>query len=498
MIDLPPPGTIAETQGAETRERLVAPATPALAAAAPASPRSVTLTAALGDTLIQLGLTPVTAVVPALATALDVSTADGAWLLTSFILALAGSLLVAGRLGDLLGHRRLFALGALLYAAAAALAALAPTFELVVLARVAQGVGAAMVSGNNLAILTNAVPPAQRGRAIAAVATASSLSAIVGASLGTLVVAAGHWRLLFLATVPLAIWAALRARGLPAAPARASRGGIDWLGALLLAAAITLLSVALNHPHTTASDATMPVFHLWLPALMILSTVALVIHERRVRVPLLDWAQLRNRAFGAAVGVNGVLHMTMMAAMFLGPLYVVRGLGLDTTAGGMLLVVIQISVVLTAFIGGWWYDRTRAAWIRPAAAAVIALGLAAWSAAGFFGSYAGLIAAGLFAGLGNGVLLAVNNAVIMGSLPAGARGVAGGMLETTRHFGHAFGVTIPTAILALAIAATPDGGGAGVRLAFVVSCLLMAAVAALGALLAAVPAIYVEPEGRRA
>src|SRR5437868_9057793 len=120
MIDLPPPGTMAETRGAETRGRLAGPLTPTLAGVAPASPRSVTLTAALGDTLIQLGLTPVTAVVPALATALDVSTADGAWLLTSFILALAGSLLVAGRLGDLLGHRRLFALGALLYAAAAA------------------------------------------------------------------------------------------------------------------------------------------------------------------------------------------------------------------------------------------------------------------------------------------------------------------------------------------------------------------------------------------
>jgi hypothetical protein len=160
-------------------------------------------------------------------------------------------------------------------------------------------------------------------------------------------------------------------------------------------------------------------------------------------------------------------------------------------------VVTQISVDLTAFVGGWWYDRTRAAWIRPAAGAVIALGLVAWSAAGLFGSYAGLIAAGLFAGLGNGVLLAVNNAVIMGSLPVGARGVASGMLETTRHFGHAFGVTIPTAILALAIAATPDGGGAGVRVAFVVSCLLMAAVAALGALLAAVPAVSVDAAGRR-
>ena len=91
------------------------------------------------------------------------------------------------------------------------------------------------------------------------------------------------------------------------------------------------------------------------------------------------------------------------------------------------------------------------------------------------------------AGLGNGVLLAVNNTVIMGSLPDDARGVASGMLETTRHFGHAFGVTIPTAILALAIAAAPASEALGVQHAFVGACLLMAGVAALGALLAIVP-----------
>lgn len=463
-----------------------------LADAGSGDPRATIATVGLGDVLIQLGLTPVTAVVPALAAALHVGAADGAWLLTSFILALAGTLLVAGRLGDLLGHARLFALGALVYAAAAILAAFAPGFQVLLVARVAQGIGAAMVSGNNLAILTGAVPARQRGRAIAAVATASSLAAILGAGLGTAVVAGGHWRLLFLATVPIAVWAAWRARRLPAAAARVPHTAIDWLGAALLALAITLLSIALNHPHTTASEATMPVFHTWLPTLMILASVALVLHERRVRVPLLDWQQLRNRGFAAAVGVNGVLHMTMMAAMFLGPLYVVRGLGLDTTAGGMLLVVIQVSVVATAFLGGWWYDRTHSRWLRPGAAAVVALGLAAWALSGLLDSYVALIAAGLLAGLGNGVLLAVNNTVIMGSLPDDARGVASGMLETTRHFGHAFGVTIPTAILALATAATPASEAVGVQHAFVGACLLMAGVAALGALLAIVPG------GRRA
>jgi hypothetical protein len=115
------------------------------------------------------------------------------------------------------------------------------------------------------------------------------------------------------------------------------------------------------------------------------------------------------------------------------------------------------------------------------------MGLAIWALAGLQASYAGLLAAGLFAGFGSGVLLAVNNTIIMGALPGNARGVASGMLETTRHFGHAFGVTIPTAILALVATGTAPTAAAeadGLRLGFFWGCLAMAALAGLGVALA--------------
>jgi MFS family permease len=343
-----------------------------------------------------------------------------------------------------------------------------------------------MISGNNLAILTRAVPAEGRGRAIATITTGSAIAALAGAGLGTAAVALGGWQVLFLATVPLALWAALRSRRLPGSSAEFAHVSVDWPGAGLLVVAITLIAVALNHPHTTTNEVVMPVFHLWLPALAIIAVGAFIGVERGRAHPLMDWGQLRNRAFAAAVGVNGILHLTMMAGMFLGPILVVRGLGLDTTAGGMLMVGVQASVILTAFFGGWLYDRTHSRWIRPSAAAIVAIGLAAWAVAGQAGSYWGLMAAGLFAGLGNGVLLAVNNTVIMGTLPASARGVASGMLETTRHFGHAFGVTIPTAILAIVTYGAASGSEpAAMRYGFMLACLAMAALAGVGALLAA-------------
>jgi MFS family permease len=460
-------------------------ARPAQLDAADALERGTIRTVAVGEVLVQLGLSPVTAVLPGLVAALAVDAAAGAWMLTGYVLALAGTLLVCGRLGDLLGHRRIFGVGALVYAATSLASGFAPGFEALVAARVLAGVGAAMMSGNNLAILADAVPEERRGRAIALVATASAIAAVLGAGLGTIAVALDAWRLLFLAAVPLALWAALRARALPHRAA-VGRTSVDWMGAALLVATSTLLALALGHPHTATTELVMPVFHLWLPAAAIVCAGAFVGVERRVLVPLLDWGQLRRRLFAASVGVNGVFHMTMMAGMFLGPLLVVRGLGLSAASGGALMVGVQSSVVATSFLGGWLYDRTRGVWIRPLGSLVVAVGLLGFGIAGWVGSYAGLFASGLFAGLGLGALLAVNNTVVMGSLPDDLRGVASGMLETTRQFGHALGVTIPTAIMALAASTAIAGDPEGIRTGFLWSCLAMAAVTLIGAALAAI------------
>src|SRR2546426_1548197 len=118
--------------------------------------RATVITVGIGETLIQLGLTPVVAVIPGLATALGVGAADAAWILTVFILALAGTLLVCGRLGDLIGHRRMFGGGTIVYAFGAILGGLSTGLEMLLVARTLQGGGASMGSGNNLAILTAA------------------------------------------------------------------------------------------------------------------------------------------------------------------------------------------------------------------------------------------------------------------------------------------------------------------------------------------------------
>jgi MFS family permease len=446
--------------------------------------RGTILTVGLGEVLVRLGFVPVTAVVPALAAELGVGAAEASWILTPFILTLAGSLLVAGRLGDLLGHQRLFLLGAVIFMATAAMTIVVTDLTTLVIVRAVQGVGAALVSGNNLAILVRAIPPERRGGAMGIIITGTSLVSLTAAAVAPALVATGYWQLIFLAALPVALWAVARSRRLPDARPVLARAPVDWTGAGLLVFAMTAVAVLLNHPHTESTEPLMPLFHAGGSALAMVAVAGFVLVERRVAVPLLDWRWLREPVFAAAVIVNFLIHMAMMATMFLGPVLVVSGLGLGNTAGSMIMVTSQGAAMLTAFVGGSLYDRTGAAWLRPLSFVGVAAGFVGWAFVGLQGSYAGILAVGVFAGFWMGALIAVNNTVIMGSLPAEARGVASGMLETTRHFGHALGVTVATAILALFVtdrapAALPLAYSSG----FAWACVVMAVLSAVGALM---------------
>lgn len=440
---------------------------------------------ALGEVLIQLALTPVTAALPALIAALAVPAGFGAWVLTAFLLPLAGCLLVAGRLGDLFGQRRIFLLGVALYGVATLGCGLAGGLLPLIVARAVQGVGAALISGNNLAILTATVPAERRGRSLGLIATLSSLAAVVGVGLGTLTMAYAHWRWLFLGALPLAgaaLWCGWR---LPDSPRTVRASEVDWLGAVALVVALTAGAMTLSHPHGSTADVVMPAFHYLMPAVAGGALLLFFVAERRVRRPLIDWRPLRARGFAAPIGVNLVLHGTMMGGMFLGPLLVARGLGRGALESGGFLLIVQGGAVASALAGGWLHDRRWSA-LRPVAAATVAVALLLWAPAGLLGSYPILLGVGLLAGLGMGVLLASNNAAIMGALPEGQRGVASGMLETTRQLAHMLGVTVPVALLALV--AGGDEGAAAVRAGFVWSALAMGLVAIVGVALARVPA----------
>lgn len=435
--------------------------------------------------LLQLALAPISAALPSIVADFGGNLEVGGWVLSSFLIVLTGLVLVAGRLGDHYGHQRVFKIGVALFGIASLAAALSVDLGQMIVARALQGAGGALLSGNGLAVLANAFAPERRGRAIGFVGVTSSLGGVVGILFSTMFITVLSWRWLFVLAAVLSIvtlWLAFRVMDLTI---KRGKSRIDIGGALLLFALLTFLSLSMTHLHegeeTFAAGAG---YHFTMHALFLASLVGLLWWESRAEDPILPFGRFRNGLFTSAVAANGILHMTMMAAVFLLPFVIVRGLGLTAVYVGIMLGVMQGCTTASAYAGGWLYDRTRSRLITPAAMTVVGLGL---TSLGLFAdqmSFWGIFAIVVFIGCFTGAFMTVNSTIVMGALGTGERGFASGMSETTRQLGHTLAITAVTVVVAFAggslgADATPSMYVAGFRSATIA----MGAVAFLGVLL---------------
>jgi len=411
-------------------------------------------TVCLAYFLSQLGFSPVTVVLPTVAAGFGVDQSQAAWVLSGYLLTMTGCLLVAGKLGDRYGHKYLLTAGLAVYALGAGLAALAPSIWALVGSRAIQGLGTAFIAGNSLAIVAGAFK-ARGGRAIGLLTMSSFVGSAFGTITGDLALQYFTWRFVFLTMVPLALLAfALSARlpDLGLQPAR--RAKLDVLGAALLFLALVAFSLSLTHlhdgPETFAAGWE---YHSSMQALAILLFALFVAAERRTRDPVFDFRFFRNGLFTSTQAANGVLHFGMMGTFFLMPFVMQGGLGLGPNAIAGVMLSLQVSSTLWAYLVGWLYDRTRAWWIRPAALVVILSGILTLALFATQLPFFGFLLVAAWMGVGLGGFSTVNNAVAVGSLGAEHRGVASGMLETTRQFGHTVALSVSTT--AMTIAAGP-------------------------------------------
>ena len=421
----------------------------------------VLCTVALGYFGVQLAMTSVPPMLPTLAHLFEADLTHASWAMTAYFLTITSCMLMAGRLGDVVGHMRVFAWGMVVYSLTTLACGLAQDMAQLVALRGLQGMSGALVFGNSLAIVTDAFPGHQRGRAVGALAMVSSLGAMLGTVMGTLAVQYATWQWAFYLVLPFGLAGAsmafslVRRGGSTQAGAMALGRRFDVAGGALLVVMLSALSLSLSHLHGgEPSFAAGWLYHLTLLSLSLYCLIAFVVVERRVANPLVPLQHLRNRVFSSAVIGNLILHMTMLGVFFLTPFFMERGLRLTTGYVAVLLTSQQLYNVLTAYLGGWLYDKTHSRWIRPVGMSLICLGFFTLSLTApvlAFTPYM-LIAAPI--GLGMGIFFSVNNTVIMSAVPTSLRGFASGMLETTRQAGHMFAVPLVSSIMTAVTGAT--------------------------------------------
>ena len=258
-----------------------------------------------------------------------------------------------------------------------------------------------------------------------------------------------------LGLVSLVVTIPLLKRERPTAPARAS-GSVDWTGAVLLFIAAIVFILSGSHLHSgeesyTSSDAIS--YHVPMHVVFLLLLGAFVVVERRVSSPVIDLRHFHNRTFSLSLTSNVMYHGSMLGTMTLVPILVEEGFGLSPIFVTVVLLPSQSLGLFMPMIAGWIYDKYQPRFLRLWCMLLIAGGFIVLSQVAPVASFWALPLMMIPISIGTNMFNPVNNAMIMNALPLEHRGVASGMLETSREVGHALGATGAALMLGLAMPA---------------------------------------------
>jgi EmrB/QacA subfamily drug resistance transporter len=441
--------------------------------------------------MIILDGTIVTVALPSIERDLHVPATGLTWVLNAYLIAFGGLLLLAGRLGDLIGRKRVFLAGLATFAAASLACGLADSLGLLIAARLVQGTGGAMVTAVSLGMISTLYPePQDRARAVAAYSFTGASGASLGLVLGGVLTQAISWHWIFFVNLPVGLAAGVSAVYL-LTPERGSglRSGADWLGAGLVTAGLMTAVAALVQTGTAGWSSART---LGLAAASVVLLAGFAVRQARAPAPLLPPRIVASRivagtnlaqllVIAAAFGFQVLITLYMQQVLGYHP--ALAGLGLLPTA----VVIGLVSLGASARLAGRFGPRT----VLLAGLALVALALALLTQLPARGSYpAHLLPALLIFGLGGGLTLPALAMLGMSAATPNDAGLVSGLFNTTQQAGAALGVAVLTTLASTRAAAAEAAGLAsgpalttGYRLAFGVGVGLVLAAAAVSGIL---------------
>ncbi len=428
--------------------------------------------------LPSLGTSIAIVALPTLALAFAAPMQQVQWVVLAYLLATTTLIVSVGRLGDITGRRRLLLAGVALFTAASILCAIAPTLGVLLAARAAQGLGAAIMMALTMALVGAAVPQARIGRAMGLLGTMSAVGTALGPTLGGVLIAAFGWQTIFVVNILLGVLALVLARRyLPAdlKTAQAERTGFDHVGTLLLALTLAAYALAM-----TMGRGSFGLINVALLGAAAMGALLFVRAEARAASPLLRMAMFRQRMLSAGLAMSAFVSTVMMATLVVGPFYLGRALGLDTALVGVVMSVGPVIAALTGVPAGRLVDRLGAQRTTVGGLVGMVLGCAALSVAPTTLGVAGFVIPMAVITAGYALFQTANNTTVMTDVAADQRGVIAGMLTLSRNLGLITGASAMGAVFAVAShagdLATPGAQtvATGMRVTFAVAAALVA------------------------
>jgi EmrB/QacA subfamily drug resistance transporter len=444
-----------------------------------------------GMLMIVLDMTIVNVALPSIQASLGFSQANLAWVVNAYLIAFAGLLLLAGRLGDLAGRRNVFLAGLGVFTGASLLCGLAANEEMLIAARFLQGAGGALTSAVILGmIVTMFTDPREQAKAIGVFAFVASAGAAVGLLAGGIITQFLNWHWIFFVNLPIGAVTAIAAlrvirpdRGL------GLRAGADVLGALLITGAIMLMVFTIVGP--AAQQGWLAIRTLALSACSVALFAGFVLRQRTARNPLMPLRIFSSRNLVGANLVQVLGTAGMFGMSFLGTLFLRQLLGYDALQIGLAFLPVAIAMgMLSVGYTDRLVMRFGARATMFPGLALIAAGLALFAVAPAGGGYlAHIFPVTLLMGTGAGLCFPALMSLAMSSAPPQDAGLASGLVNTTAQIGGALGLAVLATVSAArsssliarhqpAAAALADG----YHLAFWIAGGLVVAAAGIGAL----------------
>lgn len=439
-------------------------------------------TVCVGAFMGQLDASIVTLALPSMQRDFGVSVSQVEWVALAYLLTLVGLVTVVGRYADMVGRKLLYTYGFALFSLASVACALAPDLRLLVVARVVQGVGAAMLQANSVALIRVAMPGHLLGRAIGVQGVAQALGLALGPAVGGLLVALGGWRLVFWVNVPVGVVGVLLGWFLlPRSRQLSARVRLDGPSLALFVPATTLLLLGITLAgHESTS------WRLAGAALVAAGALtALFVHrQRRTPVPLIDPALFRSAAFSAGIASGLLSYLVLFGVLFVVP-YALEGSG---TAGpgvaGLVLTALPVALGIVAPVAGIVADRVGPRIPTVAGMATATAGLVLLAV--LHGSLVQIAVLLAVVGAGLGAFTPPNNAAVMAASPGHQAGLASGVLNMTRGLGTALGVAVTGLVFASVVRSRAVvGADAALSDAFTASLVVLALLAGVATALSA-------------
>jgi EmrB/QacA subfamily drug resistance transporter len=408
---------------------------------------------AVGLFMIMLDNTVVNVALPSIQQDLGMSPSELEWVVNAYALTFGVLLLSGGKLADLLGRRRIFIVGLVIFTAASLWCGLAGGAASLIAARTLQGIGAALMNPATLSIITATFPPRQRGTAIGIWAGVSALALAIGPLLGGLLTEDLDWSWIFFINIPVGVAGVLAARIFIDESRDTSREQrLDLPGLVTSAVGLFALTYGLieTNDHAWGSTRVLTLF-----AVAVVSLGLFVLLELRQRNPMLDMSLFRDPTFSGANSVMFLVGLAMFGIFFYNSLYLQRVLGYGAIKTGATFLPLTVLIILVAPAAGKLSDRIGPRWLMGGGMTLLAASLLLFGTLGVAASWWDIVPGLVVGGLGMAITMAPTTAAAMASVPVDKAGVGSAVINSMRQVGGSLGIAIMGALLATSVSVAP-------------------------------------------